>query len=212
MIATPGSARLYYVHDPMCSWCWAFRPVFQQIEARLPSCVSVHRLLGGLAPDSNEPMPETMQAYLQGTWRTIQQRVPGTRFNFDFWTVCQPRRSTYPACRAVIAARDQGRQFEPLMIEAIQQAYYLRAMNPSDAETLARLAEEIGLQLAPFQAALTSDQTRQRLEQEIEQGRALGAEGFPSLLLEQRGGIRRLDYDYRDPEPVLTQLARLVGG
>jgi len=41
-------------------------------------------VLGGLAPDSDQPMPEQMQRYLQQTWQRFQQVVPGTRFNFDF--------------------------------------------------------------------------------------------------------------------------------
>lgn len=200
------NSRLYYVHDPMCSWCWAFRPVMAQITEALPGGLSLVRLLGGLAPDSDEPMPGQLQDYLQATWRTIEQRVPGTRFNFDFWTHCRPRRSTYPACRAVIAARLQAAETEPAMILAIQQAYYLHAMNPSDDDTLIGLAGEIGLDGVRFARDLNAPATRQQLEQEILLGRSIGAEGFPSLILEHQGRYQRLDYDYRDPAPVLAQL------
>ncbi|WP_428608772.1 DsbA family protein [Sedimenticola sp.] len=200
------SSKLYYVHDPMCSWCWAYRPVFEQVLESLPAGVSLVRLLGGLAPDSDEPMPRQLQEYLQATWRTIQRRVPGTAFNFDFWTRCQPRRSTYPACRAVIAARQQGEAYEPAMILAIQQAYYLRAMNPSDDATLITLAEEIGLDSTRFASALNDPATQQQLEQEIRFGQSIGAEGFPSLILEHRGQYHRLNYEYQDPQPLLAQL------
>jgi len=190
----------------MCSWCWAFRPVCAQIVEALPADLLLVRLLGGLAPDSDEPMPGQLQDYLQATWRTIEQRVPGTRFNFDFWTHCRPRRSTYPACRAVIAARLQDAASEPAMILAIQQAYYLHAMNPSDDDTLISLAGELGLDGARFARDLNAPATRQQLEQEIALSRSIGAEGFPSLILEHQGRHHRLDYDYRDPAPVLAQL------
>jgi hypothetical protein len=48
---------LVYVHDPMCSWCWGFDPVLRELVSSLPEGVAVRRLLGGLAPDSDEPMP-----------------------------------------------------------------------------------------------------------------------------------------------------------
>jgi len=115
---------LIYVHDPMCSWCWGFEPVRKQLFQRLNPNIKVKRLLGGLAPDSHAPMPLEMQVFLQNTWRKIENHIPGTQFNFDFWTKCQPRRSTYPANRAVIAARLQGEQFDELMTTKIQQAYY----------------------------------------------------------------------------------------
>jgi putative protein-disulfide isomerase len=190
----------------MCSWCWAFRPVMARIIEALPAGLPLIRLLGGLAPDSAEPMSSELQDYLQETWRTIERRVPGTRFNFEFWTRCQPRRSTYPACRAVIAARQQGAESEPAMILAIQEAYYLRAMNPSDDATLIALAEEIGLDRARFSGALNDPTTQGQLEQEIALGRSIGAEGFPSLVLEHAGQHHRLAYDYRDPAPVLAQI------
>lgn len=198
---------LYYVHDPMCSWCWAFRPVWEEICRGLPPDVSSRRLLGGLAPDSDQPMPASMQANLRGIWQVIQQRVPGTRFNFDFWEQCQPRRSTYPACRAVIAARSQGGEFEESMILAIQQAYYLLARNPSDYETLVSLAREIGLNPVRFRQELNSPDNHDHLLQEIAEGQRMGAQGFPSLVLQQQGRSRLLNYDYQDAAIVLAQLA-----
>ncbi|MEJ2593423.1 MAG: DsbA family protein, partial [Candidatus Thiodiazotropha sp.] len=77
-------AHLYYIHDPMCSWCWAFRPAFADLLRRLPEGMTHSRLLGGLAPDSDQPMSEEMRAGLQATWRRIQEKLPETRFNFDF--------------------------------------------------------------------------------------------------------------------------------
>jgi hypothetical protein len=114
----------------MCSWCWAFRPVRTAIRARLPSAIPPQRVLGGLATDTREPMPEALRTYIQDTWRRIECSVPGTKFNFEFWSRCRPRRSTYPPCRAVIAATAQGPHFEEPMIEAIQRAYYLEAQKP----------------------------------------------------------------------------------
>ncbi len=146
-------------------------------------------VLGGLAPDSNEPMSAQMQEYLQQTWRGIAQKIPGTRFNYDFWTECQPRRSTYPACRAVTAARSQDGKFEDPMISTIQQGYYLQAKNPSDDETLLGFAESIGLDKQRFMNDLNAPSTHQSLEQEMNFGRSMGVQGFPSLILAQQGKI-----------------------
>ncbi len=105
----------------------------------LPENVIAQRILGGLAPDTDQPMPLEMQTKLKGIWQKIQQVVPGTEFNFDFWEKCSPRRSTYQACRAVIAARNQDPANEEAMILAIQHAYYLEAKNPADLSTLIEL-------------------------------------------------------------------------
>jgi len=152
-------------------------------------------------------MPREMQHYLQDTWRNIQQRIPGTRFDFAFWERCTPRRSTYPACRAVIAARKQSKESEEPMILAIQQAYYLQARNPSDSEVLIAIAGETGLDRAQFTLDLSAAQTQTALLQEIAFGRAIGVQGFPSLVLKRADGYQLLNYDYKDPQVVLKQLA-----
>lgn len=202
--------RLYYAHDPMCSWCWGFRPVWQRLQARLPAGIAVTPLLGGLAPDNQQPMPESMQRQLQDTWRRIQQRIPGTRFNFEFWTRCRPRRSTYPACRAVIAAGTQAPEREDDMLRAIQTAYYLQARNPSETDTLVELAVEIALDPGRFRRDLGAAATEARLRSEIDLSRQLGITGFPGLALDVGGSRWPVPVDYTDPEPMLASIRSLL--
>jgi len=198
---------LYYIHDPMCSWCWAFRPVWEQVRTRLPAWVRVERLLGGLAPDTDQPMPAELQAKIRAIWQHIQRVVPGTEFNYEFWRRCRPRRSTYPACRAVVAASNQGSEFEEPMIFAIQRTYYREARNPSDDEVLIDLAAGIGLDAARFADDLNAPATREELARQIDTGRRLGAEGFPSLIAVCGDDHRELiRLDYNDPETILRQI------
>lgn len=195
-----------YVHDPMCSWCWAFHPQFDRLQQALPENIGVMRLLGGLAPDSDEPMPEAMCRHLKEVWQTIRRTVPGTEFNFEFWDNCTPRRSTYPACRAVIAARNQGQDRDQAMTQAIQQAYYLDARNPSDDSVLIEIAANLGLDVQQFSEDLNSSKTQCTLHGEIALSRNLGITGFPSLLLKQGDRFTRLPVDYRNHLPALEAI------
>jgi len=187
---------LYYIHDPMCSWCWAFRPVFTELLNKLPDDIDVQYLVGGLAPDSNEPMDAATQTMIQHHWRTIQIKVPNTQFNFDFWTNSTPRRSTYPACRAVLAAKTINPDKEDAMILAIQQAYYLNAFNPSDDDVLINCAASIGLDTSLFTQTLNSPATQQTLQENIQKNQSLGVYSFPSLVLEENGRFKPITIDY----------------
>lgn len=203
------TATLYYVHDPMCSWCWAFVPTWQRLLAQLPATIAVQKLLGGLAPDTDEPMPEDMRTRLQETWRRIEQRVPGIVFNHAFWTECAPRRATYPACRAVLAARQQGA--DDAMNAAIQRAYYQQARNPSDADTLIALAGELGLDVTRFRADLDSPPIAHALAQEMARAEALGVDSYPSLVLLIDGSRWPVAIDYNDTQPMLDTIHALLG-
>ena len=201
---------LYYVHDPMCSWCWGFEATKSRLFSCLPAHVRVQRLLGGLAADNDQPMPENMQLHLQKTWRHVEDNIPGVKFNFDFWRACQPRRSTYPACRAVIAARLQGNDYDEAMTASIQRAYYQEARNPSDNTTLMELAEEIGLNTQCFGRDLLADATHHSLMQEIYLSRELRAVSFPSLVLKIGGSDWPIAIDYNDASPMLELIQRLL--
>ena len=203
-----ASISLVYAHDPMCSWCWGFAPTFDQIKSKLPSEIELVMLLGGLAPDSDQPMPQQMQQYLQQTWKTIEMQIPGTQFNHDFWSECEPRRSTYPACRAVIAARLFGSDMDQKMTRAIQHAYYLQAKNPSDNETLIGLAGELGIDSEKFAAVLTDDRTHQQLLQEITLVQRLGVQGFPSMVLISGQDVRPIRVRHGDPDSMLEDINR----
>ncbi len=202
----PADATLHYFHDPMCSWCWGFRPVSGQLFLHLPAGVRLRKTVGGLAPDSDIPMPPGLQEKLQATWHRIHDQL-GTEFNFDFWTTAKPRRSTYPACRAVLAAEQQGRYDD--MVYAIQQAYYLRAMNPSDTLTLEALAAELALDATAFASDLRSEHIEARLQKEIAFYRAYSSSGFPSLVLEREGERADITLDYQDHRPMIKQILGL---
>jgi len=188
-----STAILYYVHDPMCSWCWGFRRSWDKLRNALPANVTVFNVVGGLAQDSEDPMPVEQQKTIAGHWVSVGEQT-GAEFNFDFWEKCSPRRSTYPACRAVLAAARQDA--EETMIEAIQHAYYLRAMNPSDNPVLIELAGELGLDMQRFSVDLVSKEIEAVLEENFSLRRVLGVRVFPSLVLAQGKDLFPIEVDY----------------
>ena len=204
------AAELLYFHDPMCSWCWAFRPAFMALRTQLPTDLTLRRVVGGLAPDNDQPMPEEMRAKVRGFWRTIQETVPGTRFNFAFWENCTPRRSTYNACRAVLAAARLSPKHEDLMIEAIQQAYYLDARNPSDLDTLIELAAEVGLDRERFSAEIASDAVEAQMREDVAFARRAPIHGFPSLAVRTESGLQPVDIDYCDANAMRKQIEAIL--
>ena len=206
------NSTLIYVHDPMCSWCWGFEKIRQLLFDSLKGQINIRSLVGGLAIDSNEAMPKEMQIFLQDTWRKIEHSIPGTEFNFAFWSDCEPRRSTYPSNRAVIAARLQGEHFDELMIKRIQQAYYEEARNPSDNSVLIELADDIGLNINTFTAALNSKKIQQLLLEEIQLTRALGVNSFPSLMVENEGNLTHIVLNYNEVDNLLEQIHKSQTG
>ena len=201
------SATLYYFYDPMCSWCWGFKPTWVALCKQLPETIAVKYVAGGLAPDNDQPMPEEMQLKLQMTWQQINRQL-GTEFNFDFWRDCKPRRSTWLSCRAAIAASLQGKLEE--MITAIQKGYYLRAMNPSDLEVLETFAQEIGLDVARFSEDIAGDEVAALFNQQLNLTSKMPIRGFPSLVIEVDGQVEPIALNYQDAKAMYEQITEIT--
>ena len=201
---------LFYVHDPMCSWCYAFDFSLTALQKKLPDFIRIKKIIGGLAPDTTQPMPIELQQNIQQTWRRIEQTVPNMLFNYDFWTINIPIRSTYPACRAILAARQQGPDFEDKMIGAIQTAYYQKAKNPSLTSTLLQCALEVGLAVDKFAHDLASDEIEMELQNEIATARSLSVISYPSLLLKYAGRLFPVSVDYLDHETMVREIASIL--
>jgi len=190
----------------MCSWCWAFRATWLKALSQLPSHIDISYLLGGLAPDSKLPMSLETQKYVRDNWIKIQKVVPGTQFNYDFWTLNEPRRSTYLSCRAVISAKKQHPDFEVLMIEGIQKAYYLNALNPSNEDTLIKIARDIGLNVEKFKIALKSTKVNELLLDQIKMIKTMPISGFPSLVLVKDKDLVSIKIDFLEPNYIINQI------
>jgi putative protein-disulfide isomerase len=204
------ATSLYYIHDPLCSWCYAFKTGLSALKQALPPDIGFKRLLGGLAPDSTEPMPLALQQSIQQAWHRIEQTVPGVKFNFAFWSNNTPIRSTYPACRSLLAARKQGFEFEDGLLTCIQEAYYRHAHNPALDSTLFECASQIGLDRDQFELDYRSHEIDRQLQQEIKTARSFGVCSYPSLLLEQNGRISPVAVDYLNYRTMLDDIERLL--
>ena len=199
-------SKLYYIHDPMCSWCYAFKKSYDELINLLPNNIEVVNIVGGLAKETNEIMPKQMQESIENIWYEIEQRT-GTKFNHDFWRVCKPKRSTYPACKAVLCAKEQNMENE--MINAIQKAYYLEAKNPSDVDTLLDLAKNLNLDFDKFKNDLKGDYSQKLLEDDLEKRNKLKAFSFPTLLLQYKKEIYPIQIDFKNSKNMLKQIEDL---
>jgi putative protein-disulfide isomerase len=185
MSATPFDTKpvgtLYYFGDPMCSWCWGFKPTLEQVEREYPE---LHRVtvMGGLRRGEEEPMQEPLVELIRGAWRRIEEAT-GQPFDHAFWDRHRPLQTTVPACKAVVAARtlDPAREW-PYMV-GMFQSYFTKLRDPSRRETHVAVAEETGFDPRAFEAALDSEPVQQSLQKDLDWAETLGIRGFPSLVL-----------------------------
>jgi len=201
---------LYYMHDPMCSWCYGFKPILESLHNNLDHLMDIKYILGGLAKDTDQSMPESMQDQIKLNWKRIESEIPNTEFNYDFWDKCVARRSTYPSCRAVIATSKQHSNLEKDMINLIQHAYYLDAMNPSDYDVLYTLSKKLQLDHNQFINDIHSEDVNNELMSQIQFSRDIGADSFPSLYLYTEKKYHPIVLDYNNINTILKHIRSFI--
>lgn len=163
----------------MCAWCYGFQPELEQFLTSYPA-IKMDWVMGGLAPDNVQPMDHALRNSIASYWHQIEE-VSQVTFNHEYWELNTPYRSTYPACRAVIAANQLKPDSAREMVKAIQSAYYKEAKNPSLVDTLVECAKTLGLEENEFLETLKSKETEEQLRNHFSMTRQFQVSGFPAL-------------------------------
>lgn len=196
-----------YVGDPMCSWCWGFAPVLDQIDAHYD--LPVRTVVGGLRTGpAAEPMGPEARAALGRYWRQVAERTgqPFTTASIerDDWTY-----DTEPSCRAVVAMRELGSVPVRDWMNRLHRAFYVDGIDTTDPSVFPDLAAEFDLDPTRFAQVFEAESTRVRTREDFEEARSYGVTGFPTLLLrdgEQVASVTRGFIAWGDLEPPLTRI------
>ena len=175
---------LRYFGDPMCSWCWGFKPVLEQVDREYPELKRI-TVMGGLRGESEQPMSDELMAMVRGAWMRIEEAT-GQPFNHDLWREHRPLATTLPACRAVLTARSMAPEKEWAFMVGMFNAYFTRALDPTRRETYLDVAGSVDLELETFERQLDSEQVEKLLQQDLQTTRSFGVTGFPSVVLSIR--------------------------
>ncbi|MFZ1748364.1 MAG: DsbA family protein [Nitrospirales bacterium] len=187
---------LIYVVDPMCSWCWGFSPVIDEIVRRYRDRVTIEVLLGGLRPGNTERFDERRRAYILSHWHAVHERT-GQPFNFNFHPEPSFIYDTEPASRAMMAVRQLAPDKEFVFLHVVQEAFYVKNKDVTHQEILADLAGTQGIDRGRFLEGFHDSAMKQSVWQEFDRARQLGVSGFPALLGQNGHDHVRLTQGYQ---------------
>lgn len=201
------TARLLYVMDPMCSWCWGFAPVAAALIAQARQAgVDTRLVVGGLRTGSSA-LDASTRRYILEHWQAVNDAT-GQPFQFDGAMPDGFVYDTEPACRALVTARSLDGEKLWDLLARIQQAFYQQAEDVTRAQTLVNLAEQAGYDRTAFSAAFTSHEQRSATAADFTWAQDLGIAGFPTLLAERNGQLALLTNGYQPLESLEPLLGR----
>ncbi len=201
------SARLLYVMDPMCSWCWGFAPVAEAlVEQARAGGVDVHLVVGGLRTGSGAALEPTTRRYILEHWQAVTDAT-GQPFKREGALPDSFVYDTEPACRAIVTARSLAPDCAWTLLGLIQRAFYVEGRDVTLASVLVELAEQAGIPRIEFAGAFDRAEQHVATAADFTWVQDLGIAGFPTLLAERNGQLALLTNGYQP----LSELSPLLG-
>lgn len=203
------SLDLLYFVNPMCSWCYGFGPSLRGVQTAFAADVAITVALGALREDT-EPLRPEQKDYLRTAWRRVAE-ASGQPFTFDLLDRDDFAYDTRPACQAVLAVRDFAPATLLDYLEAVQAAFYRDNRDVTDAAVLCDLAEDVGLDRARVEAALTDPASAEALVAEYQQVARMGVHGYPMLVAVTQPHTIIITQGFQPPEPVNAAVRDALG-
>lgn len=199
-------AKLLYVGDPMCSWCWGFANVIAELLENYQDKLDFEILLGGLRPTNEVKVDENMKDFLLHHWTEVNKRS-GQKFDHSILDQLGWIYNTEPACRAVATARELEGSAKALhFFNHLQKAYYAEGNIITTDDVIKKQVDIFGFETESFMKEFTSDNAKQKIFHEFGTVQQIGVQGFPTLLLIKDESASLVASGYSDYEKVSSRI------
>jgi putative protein-disulfide isomerase len=190
------SLRLHYAYDPLCGWCYAAAPLVKALRDTGKVTLVLHG--GGMLTG---PRRRRMDKDFRDLIRFHEQRMQqmsgqpfGERYTEGLLYDPSVVYDSGPPTVAVVVAETVAHKGAE-MLGALQQAHYVEGRKITDRGVLRALASDLGIKNATFDSQWEHEASR--VESHYAETRTwlarVGAQGFPTLAVEQAGRLRRID-------------------
>lgn len=196
---------LWYIADPMCSWCWGFAPVIEAVRRNYCNFLKIELLLGGLRPGTKQTIASAQREEILHHWKAVK-RATGQSFRFEGAMPEGFIYDTEPASRGVVAMSLINPEVIFPFFESTQFAFYAEQKDVTKPEILVQLAADIGIDAKSFLRVFESDEAKNQTSIHFDKVRRWGVHSFPTVIVQNASGYSILNRGYCPLEVLCLQL------
>lgn len=181
--------------DPVCPWCWIGK---RRLEAALASRPDLDAVVRWLPFQLDPTIPAEgldRAEYLENKFgddekvRAMHEQLAAVGRDEGlallFGDISRAP-NTLDAHRAIRFAAEEGLVAQGALIERLFEAYFTEGEDISDLGVIERAAEEAGLDSDTLRERLETDEDAELVREEIQRARAIGVEGVPCFIFENK--------------------------
>ena len=198
--------EILYFGDPMCSWCWGFAPVIDNICEEFSKKIPISLTLGGLHAYDNFPMSGEYKANIKHHWEDVN-KMTGAKFDYRFFDREEFILDTEPACRAVVAVKNLEKGKEISFYEKISRSFYSENKDTTNIDTYKSICAEENLDFTEFSIIFHSGEIKKKTAEDFAYTKSIGVSGFPTLIAKDNEKLSLLSSGYQ-PYSILQPIIK----
>ncbi len=175
---------IYYIGDPLCSWCYGFAPQISKVKEHYQGDLEFKIIMGGLRPNNTETMKD-LGDFLKHHWEQVEERS-GQPFNYKLLEDHSFVYDTEPPARAVWVVRQLKPEVEFAFFKDVQLLFYSENRNTNQLDNYQKLIEKYNIDWNQFKELFHSEVAINGVKQDFQFSSQLGVRGFPSVLLKRK--------------------------
>lgn len=203
-----NTAKIIYVGDPMCSWCYGIAPEYTKLLERFDGELEFELVMGGLRPYNTQTMPE-LKDFLKEHWHEVNERS-GQEFSYGILDDANITYDTEPPSRATVVVRHLDPSKEIEFFKKSQTLFYKENKNMHLTESYFDLLDELGIDKEAFANLFNSDEMKLKIKEDFMRANALNANSFPTVILEHNGQYYPVAKGYSTSEKMIARVEKIL--
>lgn len=171
---------LIYFADPMCSWCWGFSKVIQNLQEEVSFKLPIRLIMGGLYAGATKPLDHAGKESIREHWQHVAE-LTGAEFDYDFFDREQFIYNTEPACRAIVLVQQHAPASTLAFLRHLQNAFYNLNCDITDRVVLFEEAEKFGFAPKIFASQFDDEKMISETRNHFSITRQVDVTSFPTL-------------------------------
>ncbi|MEZ4826925.1 MAG: DsbA family protein [Bacteroidia bacterium] len=203
--------KFIYVGDPLCSWCYGISDELEKLRQAYTS-YPFDIVVGGLRTGETSPMGKYLKNFLFEHWGQVNE-LSGQPFSYGILDQESPFvYDTEKPCRAVVAFRHLKPESTLPFFKSIQHAFYRENLDTNQIDTYFPLLEPYGVEKDAFEEMFFQEEIRKETNDDFMWARQVGANSFPTMLLQHEGTLWAIAIGYSTFERMDEIAQRIFNG
>ncbi len=178
---------IYYVYDPLCSWCYGFSPVIKKLKTEYHDKFDFQVISGGMQTGERKQPVSAIRDYLMGAYKNVTERT-GVEFGDNFMAILEEGNrmlDSIPPSIALSIVKDLNPKEALNFAATIQEAIYFNGFDWNSVDAYIPYLKAYNINPEDFKIKFKEPLYKEKTLEDFKLAANFGVTGFPSVILKK---------------------------